>query len=318
MNNIEDFLFKKALEDNNLLKLKEVPKADVHSHCLLGMRFATFNKMFGGEVPTPPKKMDGLYGFDEYIFKKLAKYISHSEQLEQLLEATILEAINDGVKILETSVDTNWLLLYPSYDDCFSAIKNIQDKYSNQIDFRPELGIVKSLTVERMDNVLSECIDSGIFKSLDLYGDESIDDFERFKDYFIYAKSKGLKLKAHAGEFSGSENVRKAIEILDLDEVQHGIAIYNDDYSLDLVKERGIRLNICPSSNLILGAVNDLKSHPIKTLFDKGVLLSINTDDLLVFNQSVSEEFLKLYQHNVLGVEELNEIRKTPLNLSST
>jgi len=82
---------------------------------------------------------------------------------------------------------------------------------------------------------------------------------------------------------------------------------------MDLIKERKIRLNICPSSNFVLGAVKDMTKHPAKKLFDKGIPLTINTDDLLVFNSGVSEEYLYVYKQGLFSVDELNEIRKNSL-----
>ncbi len=241
MDIMEEKLFKEALIEGDISKLKKVSKGDVHNHCGLGMRFSTFNKWAGGNVVPPPKKMDGIRGLDEYIFGESAKHIKTSEDLVFLIEATILEAIDDGVKLLEPSIDCSWLTFFNTHHECFNSIIKIKDKYKDIIDLRPEIGMPKSINVERMNNLLVPCIDSGIFKSIDLYGDESFDDFERFKEYYVYARNKGLKLKGHAGEFNGPENVRKAIEILDLAEVQHGIGSSTDDYLLDLIKERDIR-----------------------------------------------------------------------------
>ena len=313
MNTSEDLIFKDALEKHRLLQLKKVPKADVHNHSVLGMRFETFKQTFGISPTPPPAKIDGLIKLDEYIHTNLAPYVTTSKQLAMLLETTILEAIDDGVKILETSIDSSWLFFFGSNDDCFNCIEKIRHTYQDRIDFRPELGISKSLTKERLEEALIPCLDSGIFKSVDLYGDESIIDFDRAKNYYLYARSKGLKLKVHVGEFCAPEIVEKAINILDPDEIQHGISIADNNYVADQIKERGIRLNICPSSNIVLGAVAEMKSHPIRKLFEKGIRLSVNTDDLLIFNQGVSEEFLTLYRHNVLGADELNEIRKMGL-----
>ncbi|MCM1989561.1 hypothetical protein [Oceanirhabdus seepicola] len=313
MDRLEEKLFREALVEGDISKLKKVSKGDVHNHCGLGMRFSTFNKWAGGNVVPPSKKIDGIRGLDEYLFGETMKYIKTAEDLEFLIEATILEAIDDGVKILEPSIDCSWLTFFNSQEEYFNAIRKIKEKYSDLIDLRPEVGMPKSITEEKMNNLLIPCIDSGLFKSIDLYGDESFNDFERFKEYYVYARKKGLKLKGHAGEFNGPENVRKAIEILDLNEVQHGIGASTDDYLLDLIKERDIRLNVCPSSNFILGAISDIKSHPIRKLFNKGIKLSINTDDLLLFDSGVSEEFLYLYNHGVLDVDELNEIRKMSL-----
>ncbi|WBW96799.1 hypothetical protein [Oceanirhabdus sp. W0125-5] len=313
MNKLEDKLFKEGLIEGNISKLKKIAKVDVHNHCGLGMRFSTYNKWAGGNVVPPPKKMDGIAGIDEYIFGETAKFIKTSEDIEFLIESTVLEAIDDGVKILEPSIDCHWITLFKTHQEYFSTILKIKNKYKELIDFRPEVGFAKCVPTENLDNFLIPCIDSGLFNSIDLYGDESFDDFEKFKEYYVYAKNKGLKLKAHAGEFTGPEYVRNAIEVLELDEVQHGIGASTDDYLLDFIKERDIRLNICPSSNFILGAVSDMKSYPIRKLFDKGLNLSINTDDLLLFDSGVSEEFLYLYNHGVLDADELNEIRKMSL-----
>lgn len=76
---------------------------------------------------------------------------------------------------------------------------------------------------------------------------------------------------------------------------------------MDLIKERNIRLNICPSSNYILGAVRDMERYPARKLYDKGIVLTINTDDLLLFDSGVSEEYLYLYKLRLFDIEELNE-----------
>lgn len=313
MKRVEDELFKEGLEEEDLIKIREVSKGDVHNHCGLGMRFSTFNKWAGGNVNKPPKKIDGLKGLDNYIFNETIKYISKKEDIAFLIEETVKEAIEDGVKVLETSIDCHELMRFTEKDKFFSIILDIKNKYNKHIDFRPELGMPKNISNENLNDLLIPCIDSGVFKSIDLYGDETIDDFERVKDYYKYAKNKGLKLKVHAGEFHDYKNVKKAIEILEVDEVQHGIGAVSSKYIMDLIKERNIRLNICPSSNYILGAVRDMEEYPARKLFDEGIILTINTDDLLLFDSGVSEEYLYLFKLGLFNVDELNEIRKNSL-----
>lgn len=313
MKKIEDDLFKEALKGKDLNKIKKVSKGDVHNHCGLGMRFSTFNKWAGGNVNKPPKKMDGIKGLDNYIMNETMKYINKKEDVAFLIEETVKEATNDGVKILETSIDCHQLIYFSDKDEFFNTILNIKDKYCKQIDFRPELGIAKIISNENLENLVLPCIDSNVFKSIDLYGDETYDDFIRFKDYYKYAKRKGLKLKAHAGEFSDYQNIKKAIEILEVDEIQHGIGAVSNQYTLELIKERNIRLNICPSSNYILGAIKNMENYPARKLFDMGIILTINTDDLLLFDSGVSEEYLFLYKLGVFNIDELNEIRKNSL-----
>ena len=100
---------------------------------------------------------------------------------------------------------------------------------------------------------------------------------------------------AHVGEWGTAEDVRTAVEALELDEVQHGIAAADSPEVMRWLAERGVRLNVCPTSNLLLGRVARLEDHPIRRLFDAGVKVSVGTDDALVFGRSVSEEFLALH-----------------------
>lgn len=313
MNSTEDILFKGGLAERDLMKLRKASKGDVHNHCGLGMRFSTFNKWAGGNIKKPPKKMDGLPGLDNYIFGETAKYIIKDEDMTFLIEETVKEAIEDGIKVLEPSIDCQCMRFYPERNNFFKAIMDIRERYSNYIDFSPEVGMPKSISETALNEMLIPCIDSGVFKSIDIYGDETRDDFERLRNYYKYARQKGLKLKAHAGEFHGAENVKKAIEILELDEIQHGIGAATSEYLMDFIRERNIRLNICPSSNFILGSVRDMANYPARKLFDKGIKLTINTDDLLVFNSGASEEYLYLYKLGVFDADELNEIRKNSL-----
>ena len=74
-----------------------------------------------------------------------------------------------------------------------------------------------------------------------------------------------------------------------------------------------IQLNICPSSNVMLRLVESYALHPIRKLYDYGIPITINSDDLLIFNQTVSQEYLNLFEADLMTAEELNDIRETGL-----
>ena len=82
---------------------------------------------------------------------------------------------------------------------------------------------------------------------------------------------------------------------------------------MSFLKDKGIQLNICPTSNIKMHVVSDYKNHPIKKLLDYGIKVTINTDDRTVFNRSVSEEFTQLYKSGLLSINELERIRKETL-----
>jgi adenosine deaminase len=78
--------------------------------------------------------------------------------------------------------------------------------------------------------------------------------------------------------------------------------------------DAGVRLNICPTSNVKLGRVASLARHPIRRLFDAGVRVTINTDDPLIFGCTLSGEFLSLYRAGVMTAQELDLIRSAALD----
>ena len=133
------------------------------------------------------------------------------------------------------------------------------------------------------------------------------------KPLYAKAKATGMKLKAHVGEFGGAAEIKRTVEVLELDEVQHGIGASESVEVMRWLSKNQIQLNVCPTSNVMLDAVPDLVSHPIRVLFDNGVPVTINTDDPMIFGQSVSEEYRNLYQAGVFSAQELDDIRRASL-----
>ena len=74
-----------------------------------------------------------------------------------------------------------------------------------------------------------------------------------------------------------------------------------------------IRLHVCPSSNVMLGYADSYRDHPVKLLVENGVPVTINTDDLLIFDSSIENEYLLLYESGALTAARLDEIRKDGL-----
>ena len=316
MDTIESKLFKEGLKERDLIKLRKVSKGELHNHSGTGPRFETFNKWTGGKSSKAPKKMDGMKGLDNYISNQVSKFVKDEQGVEFLIEETVKEAILDGVKVLEASIGCLESLYFKSNDEFFNMILKIKNKYKDDIDFRPEIGIYVKTSNEDLEKLLVPFIDSGVFYSIDSYGDETVEHLERLKEYYQYARGKGLKLKIHAGQIYGADKVEEAIEILDIDELQHGIGSVSSEYVMDLIKERNIRLNVCPTSNYTLGVVKTMENYPARKLFDRGIPITINSDDLLLFDSGVSEEYLFLYNLGLFDADELDEIRKNSLMTS--
>ena len=172
-----------------------------------------------------------------------------------------------------------------------------------------QIGLSRHCQISYLEKCLEQFWGRREFYSIDLYGDELAQPIENFKDIYSKAKKQGLKLKAHIGEWGTAEDVQKGVELLGLDEVQHGIAAVQSPKVIKYLVDNNIRLNIVPTSNIKLGRVSKLAEHPIKTFYKSGVNVTINSDDILIFDSPISKEYLRLYEAGTLTAEELDAIR---------
>ncbi len=308
-----DFL--EALSTDNLDAIRAAPKTDVHCHAFFSTRLENVERWIGHSLTKPPPQMDGLAGMMTYADKVLAPSIKHREGFEFVGVSAMDDAVRDGVVMLEMSFDIRLAEFYPDgVAGLWAFIETLVERYSGQADLRPELGFSRGNAYDpKRMRLAHEAVELGLFQSIDLYSDQEACAPEAVQSLYVKARAAGMKRKAHVGEFGGAEEIRRTIEILDLDEVQHGIGAAESVEIMRWLSENQIQLNVCPTSNVILDGVPDLASHPIRALFDNGVSVTINTDDLMIFGQSVSEEYRNLYQAGVFSAQELEDIRRASL-----
>ncbi len=306
----ESELFISALERGDLSTLKKISKADVHNHSILSAPLSVIESYTGKKYKPFPDNVSSIEEMDEYIFGIFDSTLFRREPVEFITEAGIKFAIDDGVKILEMSVDCSMIDFYPDKEKGLAEfLIRLKECYKEKIDFRPEVGIMRNAPMKDIERWIFPCVETGVFKSIDIYDVEDCKPPESFKKIYKRAKNLGMKLKAHVGEFCSAEVVRKTVEVLELDEVQHGITVADSEDVMRWLANNKIRLNICPTSNVKLKRVPSLKDHPIRKIFDAGVSVTINTDDVFLFSQSVSDEYLALYKAGVLEAAELDKIR---------
>ncbi len=303
--------FVEALSTDDLSAIKAAPKTDVHSHAFLSTRRENMERWLGHSLTSPPLKMKGLDGMHVYIDEALAPHLEHRQGFELVAVSAMEDAVQDGVVMLEMSFDIRLAKFYPDgLAELRSFILGLVNRYQVQIDLRPELGFARECAADpKLMNLAHEAIELDVYRSIDLYSHEEACPPESVQPLYKEARAAGMKLKAHVGEFGGAEEVRRTVEVLDLDEVQHGIGAAESVEVMRWLSKNQIQLNVCPTSNVMLDAVPDLASHPIRILFDNGVPVTINTDDLMIFGQSVSEEYRNLYQAGVFSAETLDDIR---------
>ena len=303
------------LKHENIEGIRKFPKADLHNHFVLGGSRKYLREHIGENIQAIKKPLHSMNDMHAWNEQNIGQIFNSPEGRRLLINATFAQAKEDGVAILEIGEDV-WGLnefFHGDIDELVAAFETANQEIAPEIELRLQIGLSRHCDIGYLEECLSHFWGNEAFYSIDLYGDELAQPIENFKSIYRRAKSEGLKLKAHVGEWGTAEDVRKAVECLELDEVQHGIAAVEDKAVVRFLADNHIRLNITPSSNYLLGRVKDLKSHPIAELYHSGVDVTINSDDVLIFDSDVSKEYLRLYQCGCLGAEELDDIRKNGL-----
>lgn len=131
----------------------------------------------------------------------------------------------------------------------------------------------------------------GVF-ALGLGGPEAGYPPEAWADVFAKARDSGLLSIPHAGEAAGPESVRGAIDALGAVRIQHGIQALEDPDLVARLRDDGIPLAVCPTSNVLLGGCPDIDSHPLPAIAAHGVVFTVNTDDPGYFGASLLDEYV--------------------------
>lgn len=126
--------------------------------------------------------------------------------------------------------------------------------------------------------------------ALDLAGDEKHFKTKDYEKLFKVAKEKNIPFTIHAGEACDASSVLDAIDF-GAKRIGHGIRIIDDNDAIDEVIKKNVTLEVCPTSNLQTKAIDSYKNHPIKKLYEKGVLITVSTDNNTVSNVTLSKEY---------------------------
>ncbi len=133
---------------------------------------------------------------------------------------------------------------------------------------------------------------------------------ELFVEVFAKARAAGFRAVAHAGEEGPPAYVRGALEALQVDRIDHGNRALEDEALVAELAERQMPLTVCPLSNLRLCGVTDMKKHPLKTMLDKGLFVTLNSDDPSYFGGYVNDNYRAVQQALGLSDAVLAEIAR--------
>ena len=151
--------------------------------------------------------------------------------------------------------------------------------------------------------------------AIDLAGAEGLFPTKDFEDIFKYAQELAIPFTIHAGEADGPSSVSDAIRF-GAKRIGHGVRAFEDSNIVNLIKDLGITLEVCPTSNICTCIYNKISEMPIKYFMDNGIKITINTDDPTVCNTKIKDELKLVANAFDLTYEDIIELEKNAINAS--
>ena len=142
-----------------------------------------------------------------------------------------------------------------------------------------------------------------------LAGDEKGFPAKRFIEHFTLARDAGWQITVHAGEADGPQSIHQAIQLLGATRIGHGVAAAQDNHLMNYMAENSIAIECCLSSNFQTGACTNIAEHPIKLFLEKGILVTLNTDDPGVSGIEIADEYQLAREEVGLTNEQLIQIQ---------
>lgn len=132
----------------------------------------------------------------------------------------------------------------------------------------------------------------------------------KFSEVFGRARAEGLLTVAHAGEEGPADHVRDALDLLHAARIDHGNHALDDPALIERLARERVPLTVCPLSNVRLRVVDDIRHHPLRTMMEKGLFFTVNSDDPAYFGGYVNENYIAVQQALGLSDEDLAQLAR--------
>jgi len=317
------------LSDENLLAtIRAMPKIELHRHLEGSLRLQTLvdiAEASGIEMPEayhvealrpfvqmmPDEERSAKHFLSKFI--TLRQFYRSVDIIKRITREIVEDAAHDNVKYMELRFTPRALcnITQVSMDEMVAIVceagNTAAEENGIMVRYIVSMNRHESLAIgEKTLRASLNHRDKGVV-GLDLAGDESNFTGLEFRSLFKRAKSVGLGITIHAGEWGGSESVWNAIGNLGADRVGHGVNVISDPAMLQVIIDRNIALEVCPTSNYLSGVVESMETHPMHDLTELNVLTTINTDDPLICDVNLSEEIYASMQAMNIPLNEIKQ-----------
>jgi adenosine deaminase/aminodeoxyfutalosine deaminase len=306
--------------------LRLLPKAELHLHlegAIEPVTLLDLRRQHGDRVTR--EEVDALYRYEDFAgfllaFKNITEHLRTADDYELITYRLMQRLKEENVLHAEVYVSVG-VCLWRQQD--FVAIFEGLDRgrARGARDFGVSLlwifDAVRQFGPEAAQKVFELAVqyrDRDVV-GIGIGGDEQKAPPELFRDQYSWAADHGMRLTAHAGENGPPESVWGALN-LRAERIGHGLTAFHDPDLVEELAQRQIPLEICLTSNLRTGLCPGLSEHPAKSYFDRGVMITLNSDDPAMFGTSLAREYQIAQQTFAFTDEHMRELARNSFEAS--
>jgi len=315
-----------ATKTTPLELIEKLPKTDLHVHLDGSLRLATILELADRQrIDLPARDPEGLRAamhlgqncgtLVEYLkaFDVTLRVMQTEDSLTRIAYELAEDAARENVRYMEVRYapmlhTRRGLKLTTVVESVLAGLREAQDK----------LGIESNVIICGIRNVspgsslemaeLAVAYKGRGVVGFDLAGAEYDHPAKHHKQSFQLVRDNNINVTIHAGEAYGPESIAQAIHVCGAHRIGHGCRLRENGDLLHYVNDHRIPLECCPSSNVQTGAIRDLASHPLKLYKNLGLRVTVNTDNRLVTDTTVSKELWLCHTQMGLSLKDIKQI----------
>lgn len=303
---------------------KQIPKAELHLHLEAVISRQTIRRFYQRRHPDATEEQTNTAITEMFTYSDLNGFIQAYLAVQDLYEdpsdfdyvfADLADyLVRNGICYAEVFAAPS-AFIKKGWD--FSEL--IDTYHRNVLKIKEETGIDVRLLIDVSRTFGFENAEKNLqlllayrcpeIIGIGLGGSEQKGPAKLFANVFDKARKNGLVTVAHAGEDAGSESIWDSINILHVARIGHGTSAIQDEELMQTLAKRKIPLEVCPTSNVFTQKyVKSISEHPIRTFFDKGIIVTLNSDDPLFFGAELLDEYWNMYSKTGFKLKELKQI----------
>jgi aminodeoxyfutalosine deaminase len=313
--------------------IRRLPKAELHLHLegtILPSTLVELSLRHDAR-PLTLAEAEALYEFTDFTgfmeaFKAVTRLLIGPEDYELAAWRMMEHLAEQGVVHAEVYISVGVIYLWRNHDPAafepiFTGLERARKRAEHELGLSLYwiFDAVRHFTVPEAERVFLKAVElkptHPSIIGIGLGGDERRTGSEPFRAFYTQAARAGLRLTNHAGETTGSEAIWEALAI-GSERIGHVVSAIQDENLVQELRAREVPLELCPTSNVRTGVCPSFAAHPLRRLFDLGLLVTLNSDDPAFFGSDLANEYLLAHTEQKFTRDELRQLARNSIRAS--